>query len=197
MAAGAATRMGAIKQLLPWKSSNLLLESINTIQKCKCGSVHVVLGANAIQIKKECRLEAKGVTVVVNQNWSAGLGNSIGYGVKKVLEVPHSPDGILVCLADQPLLTANYFDSLITTFNSEFASRIIATNYGNKAGVPALFPTSFYPELLTLQGDKGAKELLEAKKNELIMLRADGQLIDIDTKKEYQQIKQNIHDNEK
>lgn len=197
MAAGAATRMGAIKQLLPWKSSNLLLESINTIKKCRCHSVHVVLGANADQITKECRLETKGVTVVINPNWSAGLGNSIGYGVKKVLESPQSPCGILVCLADQPLLTTDYLNSLITTFNSELASKIIATNYGNKAGVPALFPTSFYPELLTLQGDKGAKELLEAKKNELILLRADGQLTDIDTKKEYEQIQRNIHGNEK
>ncbi len=197
MAAGASTRMGAIKQLLPWKSSNLLLEAISTIKNSKCSSVYVVLGAHAEQIKMECHFEKNRVTVVSNPDWSAGLGTSIGYGVKKVLESMERPDGILVCLADQPLLTSAYMDSMIHAFNNVSSKKIVATNYGNKAGVPALFPASMYPELQLLQGDKGAKELLESKKNELKLLDAKGQLTDIDTKNEYQQLQQILRNDDK
>ncbi len=197
MAAGASTRMGAIKQLLPWKSSNLLLETIHTVQTSKCSSVYVVLGAHAEQIKKECHFDKKGVIAVTNPNWSAGLGTSIGYGVKKVLESLPRPDGILVCLADQPLLTSAYMDSVVHAFLNASSKKIIATNYGNKAGVPALFPASLYQELLLLQGDKGAKELLKTKENELVMLDAIGQLADIDTKNEYQQLQQILRDDDK
>lgn len=188
MAAGASRRMDGIKQLLPWKSSNFLVEAIKTIQINTVSRIHVVLGANAEMITTACNLGQKEVEVLVNPNWEAGLGNSIGFGVKKLLKQKQVPDGILICLADQPLITAGYINTVINTFKKEALKKIIATKYRNRSGVPALFPASFYPTLVHLQGDQGAREVLENKKNAIVVLDANGQLTDIDTNEEYHQL---------
>lgn len=196
MAAGASSRMKGIKQLLPWKDSNFLLETISTAKESNADSVYVVLGANAETIMAECKLQEKDTTVFFNPNWSLGLGNSIAFGVKKLRESSSLPDGILICLADQPLLSATYLDLLISNFKKD-SSKLITTNYKNRVGVPALFPKSIYPKLVLLEGDQGAKDLLNASYDELVQLDPGLQSIDIDTKLEYNQlIKQTNFQNE-
>lgn len=189
MAAGASKRMKSIKQLLPWKSSNLLLETIKTLKASDATSINVILGANAEKILTQCSLEAQEVKWMVNPDWSLGLGKSIAFSVKKIMESSPIPDGVLICLADQPMMTVEHLNSLINAFRRG-ESKIIATRYKNRAGVPALFPASVYPNLLLLEGDQGAKEILEGSHHAVLLLNADGQLIDIDTKEEYQQLKQ-------
>lgn len=188
MAAGASKRMKSIKQLLPWKSSNLLLETIKTLKASNATSINVVLGANAEKILTQCSLEAQEVKWMVNPDWSLGLGKSIAFGVKKIMESSPIPDGVLICLADQPMMTAEHLNSVIDAFGKG-ESKIIATRYKNRAGVPALFPASVYPNLLLLEGDQGAKEILEGSHHAVLLLNAGGQLTDIDTKEEYQQLK--------
>ena len=189
MAAGESKRMAGIKQLLPWKDSNFLLETIKTVKKCEVDNIHVVLGSNAELISKECKLIEKDVNICINPNWSHGLGNSIAFAVKNVLNNDFTPDGILICLADQPLLTYGYLNSLIHNFKKD-SSKIIATNYKNRVGVPALFPKLLFPKLVLLDGDQGAKDLLNTELNDIIGLNAGFQVIDIDTKLEYEQLNQ-------
>lgn len=192
MAAGESKRMEGIKQLLAWKDSNFLLETIKTVEKSNTNSIHVVLGAYAELIKSECKLSEKDITISVNPNWSQGLGKSIAFAVENLLENNPLSDGILICLADQPLLSAEYLNLLIQSFENN-PSKIIATNYKNRAGVPALFPKLLYPKLLLLDGDQGAKQLLNGNLNEIIRLDAGKQIIDIDTKLEYEKINQNTN----
>ncbi|MEH6771179.1 nucleotidyltransferase family protein [Maribacter arcticus] len=187
MAAGASRRMKGIKQLLPWKNSNFLLETIRTVKESNADSVYVVLGANAETIMSECNLQEKDTKIFLNPNWSLGLGNSITFGVKKLIESSSLPDGILICLADQPLLSTTYLDSLISNFKKD-SSKIIATKYKNRVGVPALFPKLLYPKLVLLEGDQGAKELLNVSYDEMVQLEPGLQSIDIDTKLEYNQL---------
>lgn len=192
MAAGESKRMEGIKQLLPWKDSNLLLETIKTVKKSNANSIHVVLGAHAELIKKECKLSEKDVTISVNPNWSNGLGSSIAFVVENLINNNSKPDGILICLADQPLLSSKYLNLLIQSFEDN-PSKIITTNYKNKAGVPALFPKSLYPKLVVLNGDQGAKKLLTTNLNNIVLLDAGNQIFDVDTKHEYEKLKQNTN----
>jgi molybdenum cofactor cytidylyltransferase len=194
MAAGASSRMKGIKQLLPWKNSNFLLETISTAKESNADSVYVVLGANAETIRSECNLQEKDTKVFYNPNWSLGLGNSIAFGVKKLRESSSLPDGILICLADQPLLSATYLDLLISNFKKE-SSKLIVTNYKNRVGVPALFPKLLYPKLVLLKGDQGAKDLLNASYDEMVQLDPGLQSIDIDTTLEYNQLIQQTNFN--
>lgn len=192
MAAGGSKRMGDIKQLLPWKDSNFLLESIKTVQESDATTITVVLGAHAEIITKECNLIEKDVQIMKNPNWSLGLGNSIGFAVKTLLDNSSLPDGILICLADQPLLRSSYLKALIKHSEKD-PSKIIATNYGNRVGVPALFPKFLYPNLVLLEGDQGAKDLLNANSSTIVRLNAGIQALDVDTKLEYNQLIQQIN----
>ncbi|WP_282076173.1 nucleotidyltransferase family protein [Maribacter aquivivus] len=187
MAAGASRRMEGIKQLMPWKSSNFLLETIKTIQNTNAKSLHVVLGSNAEFIATQCSLKEKNIDIIVNSNWENGLGDSIAHGVKVLLKQRPTLDGILICLADQPLLSFEYLNLLIEEI-IKHPSKIIATNYNKKVGVPALFPKLLFKELSVLKGDFGAKEILNNKSNAIIPLDAADQIADVDTNLEYQNL---------
>ncbi|WP_367186799.1 NTP transferase domain-containing protein [Maribacter confluentis] len=69
MAAGESKRMQDIKQLLPWKDSNFLLEIIKTAKNSRVGSVHLVLGAHAARIVDKCSLNDLHVDYMINPNW--------------------------------------------------------------------------------------------------------------------------------
>lgn len=187
MAAGASRRMDGIKQLMPWRDSNFLLETIKTVQNTNANSFHVVLGANAEFITTQCSLKEKKINIIVNVNWENGLGDSIALGVKVLLKQKPTLDGVLICLADQPLLSFEYLNSLIAEF-IKHPSKIIATNYGKNVGVPALFPKLLFEELSVLKGDFGAKEILNNKSNIIISLDAVDQIADVDTNLEYQNL---------
>lgn len=184
MAAGASRRMKAIKQLLPWKDSTLLTHTIETLQKVQKEHIYVVLGANSNEIKIQTNLENRGVAVIQNPTWRNGLGNSISCGIKNVLEQKVSFDGVLICLADQPLLPSDYYQSILYEFQS-VNNPIVATKYPNKNGVPALFQKSIALDLLTLDSDYGARDILSKHKKNTSIVDPKGLIKDIDTHEEY------------
>ena len=183
LAAGASTRMkGEIKQLLPWGKHTLLEDAIYQA-KIVSKNVYVVLGAYAKKILKTVSMN---VEVIQNNNWEMGMGNSISCGLKHIAEI-ENPEGILIMLADQPLIDATYLREMLKTFD-EGKSEIIATAYQSGPGVPAIFDNSILPELLSLQGDIGARKII---KNHLLrtkLISPNGKEIDVDTKENYLQI---------
>lgn len=196
LAAGQSLRMKGIKQLLPWKGSNLLLHTVNTIINLREGKVYVVLGANAERIKSESKLESYPVSLIQNEDWEKGLGSSIARGVDFILRQEKSIDGILICLADQPLLQTGYYKKLVATFKGNNAP-IVATKYPKKAGVPAIFNLESAQELIHLNEDHGARHLMSKNQNKLIVLDAGEDILDIDTPESYQLLyKQYNHNKE-
>lgn len=190
MAAGEGRRMEGIKQLLPWKDSNFLWEAVKTGLQSKVDSVHIVLGAHSETIKKACAFENfPELEVFVNPDWTDGLGTSIAFGVQQLMNKAKFPDGILICLADQPLVTTAYLNTLIFNYQTGNTA-IIATQYGNKAGVPALFGPSIFGQLAQLTGDEGAKHILRQNSKDRITLDGEAIIRDIDTKQEYEKLQQ-------
>jgi len=187
LAAGASKRMGdQIKQLLPWKGATLLGHAIQQAKKIS-DSVVVVLGANAGIIQKEM---PKDVTIVDNPKWEQGMGSSISAGVQHILKSEHKKNAVLIMLVDQPLLDAGYLSKLKSAFESRTA-KIVATYYGKKLGVPAIFHESLLPELVQLSQDIGARQIIERYEAHAIGVLPEGKEIDIDTIKDYNQISDN------
>jgi molybdenum cofactor cytidylyltransferase len=185
-AAGASQRMGSVKQLLEWGTSTLLGHSIETVRSLKCSEICVVLGANYDIIKSE--IDSYPIKIVNNEEWESGLGRSIAFGVQHLIDSSFTIDGILIMLADQPLIDANYLNSMIEIFKPE-EQQIIATYYDNhKQGVPALFDKTYFEELTKLSDDKGAKEIIEKYSNNVTMLTAHGRISDIDTQQDYEDL---------
>lgn len=185
LAAGESKRMNGIKQLLPWKNTTLLGNAIEQAIQSKANAVYVVLGANTDLIAPT--IAHYNIQTIENKNWKNGLGNSIACGVDFIRETQGDYDAILITLADQPLLTADYYNRLIDNYVQNKA-KIIASETNNSPSVPAIFDAIYFEKLSQLNQDQGAKEILLAAQNELFVLRADTNLIDLDTQMEYEKI---------
>lgn len=162
LAAGASRRMNGIKQILAFNENTLLGIAINEAKNVQAECVYCILGANAEKI--ESIISFDGVEKIYNDNWEQGIGSSISKGVEFITEKSPETDAILIVLADQPFVNAKYLNQLIVQYQQK-ATKIIATNYNNKAGVPAIFPKKYFEELSQLTGDNGAKLILKKMDN--------------------------------
>ena len=185
VAAGSASRMGEIKQLLPWKKTTLLGNAIEQILKTEISSVLTVLGSNYDLIKTEIKnLETE---VIHHKNWREGIGTSIACGINHIVEKKNA-EAILIMLADQPLLDSKYLEKLIANYVSN-PSKITATRYTNNIGVPAIFPAKYFEALSKLKGDSGAKNILNDPSIEVLVLDPEDKILDIDTPEDYKILK--------
>lgn len=183
MAAGGATRMGKAKQLLPWKDTTLLNHAIAQAKEVS-NEVVVVLGAHFEEIKKTL---PKGIATTINHYWKQGLGSSIAHGVGYVKK-EYSADGVLVMLADQPLVDRTHLNKLLVTFKEE--NMTVATEYKNGVGVPTIFHASIFDRLQQLGADEGARKILNEKTTKLKKIAAPSSTVDIDTFEDYQKMYQ-------
>ncbi len=182
LAAGASRRMGQPKQLLPWGNSTLLQHAIRHAKGLDINKIGVVLGAYAQKIQKS--LSKYKVELLMNPNWEDGLGSSLAYGIKNLVNTEQTLDGILVMLGDQPLIDTSYLNRLMEAFASENKG-IIVTSYGNRVGVPAVFSSRYFSELTDLDRDQGAKEIIRKYKGDMYVVDPEGKAIDLDTKEAY------------
>ena len=154
LAAGASTRLGKPKQLLPYRNRSLLLHVAEVATSSKASTTSVVLGFDAERMTQE--LSGLPLNIILNSEWQEGIASSIRAGIKSL---PTSADGALIMLCDQSLISAEILNTIIATYVSG-GKRIVASEYAGTIGVPALFGKEFFHELLQLKGDKGAKEVL-------------------------------------
>ena len=114
-----------------------------------------------------------------NGDWwkSSGISTSICAGLRSIHDVA---DAVLVLLADQPLITVEHLKKLMAEWQ-ENTDCIVASQYSDTLGPPALFPSKYFAALSGLEGDKGARRLLETAGEAVRKIEfADG-AIDIDT----------------
>ena len=185
LAAGASSRMGTPKQLLPWKHTTLLGQAIETAKKSLAHDIFVVLGSNYEKIYRT--ISETETTVVENRDWERGMGTSVALGVQFLDGTDKAYQGVLILLCDQPLISISYLNEMIRTLEQNRES-IIATKYDQKAGVPAIFDRKYFEELKSLSKDKGAKEIIDQNIKDTLLLDPEGTEIDLDTKKEYEQL---------
>ena len=183
LAAGSSTRMGDIKQLLPYKHTTLLGWAIEQAQKSSIKDVFCVLGAYKESIEQQ--ISKYSSKIIYNPNYGSGLSSSIVNGIKYLEE--KNVEAILIMLADQPHITSEYLNTLIET-SKIHPSKIIASNYKDSVGVPAIFPKIYFNELLNLKGDKGAKYFLQKHDSNVIKTNYPQNLVDIDTPNDYKRL---------
>ncbi|MES2518419.1 MAG: nucleotidyltransferase family protein [Bacteroidota bacterium] len=176
LAAGSSSRLGQPKQLIEFRGETLIHRTIK-IGLTISDDVLVVLGANSDLIQHSIQPLIGKISTVVNPDWEEGMGTSIRTGTQKLAE---KSDAMMVLLCDQPLITQELLQKIVQTFANSNAS-IVACNYGNQLGVPMLFDKSIFPELLKLQGDKGARVFLNNFQDKITTVYFPEGLFDIDT----------------
>jgi molybdenum cofactor cytidylyltransferase len=181
LAAGASTRMGTAKQLLPYRGRSLLHYMAEVALASKCQPIVVVLGAYVDRIKPE--IATLPLQIVENNNWSIGMGSSIRAGVQQSIAA-QSLDAVVVMLCDQPLVTSFHLNQLIAAY--EVTHRpVIASAYANTLGVPALFSHSLFPDLLSLTANVGARYLIKEYSDRVYPVPFPEGAIDLDTREDY------------
>jgi len=178
LAAGASARMKQPKQLLEFEGKKLLRRAVETAVESVYEPVIVVLGANSELIKAE--IEELNVEVVYNENWQNGLSSSIKTGIEKLLEAAPEISACIITLADQPLVQSHHLNK----FAEEFCltnKAIIAAEYNETLGVPAIFPREIFADFNELSGDKGAKPIIEKHRENLSVIALPEAAFDIDT----------------
>ena len=173
LAAGISSRLGNItKQLLVYKNETLLKIVVKKALEIS-KNVFVVLGHEKEKCEKE--LEDFDVNIIYNSNYKKGMGSTLSLGIKHTKEFNYT----MVMLCDQPFIPISHFQVLKENIQNE---NIIASLYekNKSAKVPAIFPKKYYDELLKLDADFGAKEILQKESCINIQLKKDF-CIDIDT----------------
>ena len=182
LAAGASTRMGRVKQTLPWKESTLLQHAIDQVLASSIDEVVVVLGSNREHV--EARTDLSGVHVVFNPKWEEGMATSIVSGLKALLDLRSGLRSVLILLSDQPLIDVKHYNKLIYSYISS-GHKIISSSYSEQLGVPVVFDRRFFRELLELKGDRGARALLNTYPDDIIAIDAGDKGVDLDTEDKY------------
>ncbi|WP_375474147.1 NTP transferase domain-containing protein [uncultured Nostoc sp.] len=185
LAAGASTRMGTPKQLLLYQGRSLLQYITDMAIASVCQPVVVVLGANAEQIHPQ--IEQLPVTVVKNLDWACGMSASIKSGIEFLNNFPQQTEAVVITLCDQPFVSHKIINQLVDTYYST-RKPIIACEYGDTLGVPALFNQIFFSELAALKETSGAKRVINNNLNEVFSIPFPLGDIDIDTPKDYEQL---------
>lgn len=185
LAAGASKRMKTIKQLLPWKNTTLLGNVIEQGLHSNVDAIYVVLGANSAKIKD--KISNYEIQIIENKNWEQGIGSSIASAINYFKQQNIQYNSVLITLADQPLIDANYYNQLIN-YHLKSNNKIIASNINNKPSVPAIFDAFYFNQLSQLNQDKGAKRLIESNPNDVYMLNQNANLVDVDTLETYNAI---------
>lgn len=185
LAAGASTRMGSSKQLLPYRGRSLLRYMAEVALTSCCEPIIVVLGSNAAQIQQE--INDLPLQIVENEQWSEGMSSSIRAGVKQITALNQHLDAVVIMLCDQPLVTSSILNQLIEAYQIA-QSLVVASAYTNTLGVPALFSQRLFPELLSLTAKVGAKNLIRQYINQVYQVPFPEGVIDVDTPEDYQQL---------
>ena len=182
LAAGASSRMGSPKQLLEWRNERLVNRAIRQATALKAGPVVLVLGANAALISKE--VVDPSAIIAINHKWEEGMGSSIVTGLEALQGLEPGLDGLIITLADQPLIDTAHLLQLIKKFK-KYKTPLVAASYGKTLGVPALFSPELFPQLLTLSGQQGAKKIINQLAKDLTKLPLPAARIDLDTPEEW------------
>ncbi len=178
LAAGSSSRMGANKLLAEVDGKPLVARAAEAALAADLEPVVVVTGWQADEVEEA--LPTCDVTAVRNPDFAEGMATSMACGLAAL---PEDVDAALFMLADMPRVDATHLRRLIAAFDPDEARAICVPVYRGRLGNPVLFGRAYFPELMALTGDAGAKPLLTEHAEQVfeVVMEDDAVLKDIDT----------------
>ena len=178
LAAGGSSRLGAPKQLLPYRGSTLLGHVLDTARACPFDQLVCVIGGSATEIRQ--RVDLSDAEIVENPQFGEGCSSSIAAALQTV---DARADVLVLMLADQPGVTA---DTVAALIKGRGASPLAACAYDDGRGHPLAFDRSTFADLNRLHGDKGVWKLLDRRAGEVVDVPIPGPTPrDVDTDEDY------------
>jgi molybdenum cofactor cytidylyltransferase len=174
-----STRLGQPKQLLELNGRPLIAHVCERCLASGLDRVIVVTGHRADEVRGA--LAGMAVEVVVNPDFQAGQATSLGAG----LAAAGDADAMVVCLGDQPGIDPAVIDRLIAARRR--GALLGMAQYGEHRGHPVLFGREVFPELATVTGDQGGRDVLRRHANQVVLVPGGADVIpaDVDTAEDY------------
>ncbi len=179
LAAGRSTRMGGPNKLLAeFQGKKLVRIATEQALASKAGEVIVVTGHQAELVEQA--LNGLKVKFVRNPDFAGGLAGSVKAGIAAVAS---EADAAVICLGDMPLIDARLIDRLIEAFAPDRGNLIVVPVADGRRGNPVLWSRRFFSELMTLEGDIGARHLIAKHGEAVAEVQVEGEsaFLDIDT----------------
>jgi molybdenum cofactor cytidylyltransferase len=185
LAAGGSTRFGRSKQFALFQGDTFIKRIVAAAIEARCAPVVVVTGQDSAQITSE--LTRFTVSIAMNPDWQKGLGSSIIVGIRHAMNQDSDLDAVVLLTCDQPFVTAAVLTQLIQ-FRLTTGKPIVASAYAGTLGIPALFDRSFFPDLLQLKGESGAKGIILERQHDVAAFDFPAAEIDVDTAADYEKL---------
>ncbi|MBV8415979.1 MAG: molybdenum cofactor cytidylyltransferase [Verrucomicrobia bacterium] len=190
-AAGMSTRMGQNKLLLPFQGKPLIGHAVDTLLASAVDEVIVVLGHDAGKLRE--KLAGKQVRFVDNPSYREGLSTSVRAGINAVSA---QAVGIMIYLADQPLLEPDEVNSLIRAFAEarNAHKNIVVPVYHGQRGNPVIVDVSYKEAILDVVGETGCRRVIKRNPDRVLIveMEADHAIRDVDTMEEYERLVRNV-----
>ncbi len=183
LAAGSSSRMGGTqKLLLEFDGRPMVRHAVEAASEGGCHQIVVVYASDDIKQALDGHAE-----LVHNPEARAGMSTSLRAGLNAL-----RPDmeAALIMLGDQPLVGSRSVSTLLRSWRREGSRPAVAMAGGDKARwtPPVVLSRELWPELEALEGDSGARQLLERHPELLDVVPAQGRPDDIDTADDYAKI---------
>lgn len=178
LAAGGSSRMGRPKQLLQIEGEALVTRVSRRLVELESDSVMVVTGSAAQAVNDQ--LSGLPIQIVHNPRWEEGMASSLAAGVKNL---PAEIEGALIVLCDQWQVGLADLQKLVQAWNTDI-SRIAAACWQDEGqqviGPPAIFPRALFGELFALNGDRGARAVIEKHREHTFFVAMKNARFDLD-----------------
>ena len=187
LAAGRSTRMGGTNKLLAeFDGKPLVRIAVEQALASRASPVIVVTGHQRQEV--EAAIAGLDVKTVHNPDFAQGLGGSLKTGVAAL---PLENDGAIICLADMPQVSAALIDRLVGAFDPEKGALAVVPTLDGKRGNPVLWSRRFFPDLMAIEGDIGARHLITRYAEAVTEVPVDGlaAFTDVDTPEALQSLK--------
>ena len=187
LAAGRSSRMGGPNKLLAEIAGRPLIRIVvERALGSRARPIVVVTGHQRERV--EAALAGLSVKFVHNPNFAEGLGTSLKAGIAALsAEV----DGAIVCLGDMPQVDAALIDRMISAFDPAMGALVVVPTIDGKRGNPVVWSRRFFPDLMTVEGDVGARHLI-GRYSEVVAevpLAGAAAFTDVDTPEALQAVK--------
>ncbi|MCC2659221.1 MAG: 4-diphosphocytidyl-2C-methyl-D-erythritol synthase [Panacagrimonas sp.] len=175
LAAGTSSRFGSLKQVEVLDDGRSLVRRAADTALATGLPLWVVTGAQDDRVRAE--LAGLSLRVVHNLDWASGMGGSLSCGVRAA---EPNAEALIVMLADQPLVTVDDLYALLRE-HAPHPGSIVAAEYDSVIGPPCLFPARDFPDLIALEGDRGARAVLRQQAQRVRRVAMPNAALDVDT----------------
>ncbi len=183
LAAGAGKRFGSGKLLHEVDGESMIARALRLYRSVPFEARVCVTRAEAVEIRAQA--SEYDYIVAINPDPDRGVGTSVSIATQTLVQRKPDLDGILYAVSDQPYLTKQTIENLLSGFEQN-SDRIVSLAYNGVRGNPAVFPKVYFAELSNLTEDIGGGAVIKKHIDclKLVEVYSARELEDIDTIKQ-------------